>query len=105
MFIYDNKFPTQELRIKGKNFIQKNHTIKNMLMEVEEWNETASFDFAMNNFLNNFPADEAGVVREVLANVAERIFSDLNEGDFYDESEFAVGKKPVKPSDTNNASS
>ena len=50
-------------------------------MEVEEWNETASFDFAMNNFLNNFPADEAGVVREVLANVAERIFSDLNEGD------------------------
>lgn len=77
----------------------------NMLMEVEEWNETASFDFAMNNFLNNFPADEAGVVREVLANVAERIYSDLNEGDFYEESEFAVGKKPVEPSDTNNASS
>ncbi|NBO56137.1 MAG: hypothetical protein EBU84_16455 [Actinobacteria bacterium] len=64
----------------------------NLLFELEEVNEDLGFDFALNNFLNHFPEDEAQVVREVLITYAEKIFNDLNEGDFSD-SEFAVGRK------------
>jgi len=67
----------------------------NLLMELEEWNETLSFDFALTNFINHFPSDEAQVVEEVLVNYASKIFDDLNDGDFEKESSFAV-KVPKK---------
>jgi len=65
----------------------------NLLFELEEVNEDLGFDFALNNFLNHFPEDESQVVREVLITYAEKIWNDLNEGDFAKESEFAVGRK------------
>lgn len=65
----------------------------NLLFELEEVNEDLGFDFALNNFLNHFPDDEAQVVREVLVTYAEKIYNDLNEGDDFNDSEFAVGKK------------
>lgn len=65
----------------------------NLLFELEEINEDLGFDFALNNFLNHFPEDESQVVREVLVTYAEKIWNDLNEGDFASSSEFAVGSK------------
>lgn len=56
----------------------------NLMMEIEEWNESLGFDFALENFINHFHPDETSVVREVLVNYAPRIFDDLNEGDFND---------------------
>lgn len=65
----------------------------NLLFELEEVNEDLGFDFALNNFLNHFPEDEAQVVREVLVTYAEKIHNDLNEDEDFSDSEFAVGNK------------
>lgn len=65
----------------------------NLLFELEEVNEDLGFDFALNNFLNHFPEDEAQVVREVLVTYAEKIYADLNNDDEFASSEFAIGKK------------
>jgi hypothetical protein len=65
----------------------------NLLMEVEEWNETLGFDFALHNFIAAFPQEEQQVVHEVLVNYAPKIWDDLNEGDFQQSSEFAITKK------------
>lgn len=66
----------------------------NLLVEFEEINESAlGFDYAITNFLSAFDSDEREVVTEVFLLYAQNIWSDLNQGDFAELSEWASKAK------------